>query len=113
MMESLTNEIADKAREIIKEVDAHGGMAKAIETGLPKLKIEAAAAAKQAKIDSGANTIVGINKYKLDNDDELDILDIDNDAVRESQLKRLAELKKNRDNTKAQEALTPAASSSA
>lgn len=105
MMESLTNEIAQKAREIISEVDKLGGMAKAIESGVPKLKIEAAAALKQAKIDSGQDTIVGVNKYKLDEEDDLDILDIDNDAVRKSQLKRLAELKKNRDNKKVEEAL--------
>ncbi len=105
MMESLTNEIAEKARTIISEVDKLGGMAKAIESGVPKLKIEAAAASKQAKIDSGQDTIVGVNKYKLDKEDDLDILDIDNDAVRKSQLKRLAEVKKNRDNKEVESAL--------
>jgi methylmalonyl-CoA mutase len=105
MMESLTDEIAQKAREIVAEIDKLGGMAKAIESGVPKLKIEAAAAAKQAKIDSGQDTIVGVNKYKLEEEDHLDILDIDNDAVRESQLKRLADLKKNRDNKAVESAL--------
>lgn len=109
MMESLTNDIAEKAREIIAEVDKLGGMAKAIESGVPKLKIEAAAAAKQASIDSGNTTIVGVNKYKLEKEDEIEILEIDNQAVREGQVKRLAEIKKTRDNDKVKaclEALT-------
>ncbi len=105
MMESLTTEIANKAKEIIKEIDELGGMAKAIESGVPKLKIEAAAAAKQARIDNGTDTIVGVNKYILENEEEIDILEIDNQAVRDSQLKRLAELKKNRDNEKVEKCL--------
>jgi len=98
MMESLTADIAKRAKEIIGEIDELGGMAMAIESGVPKLKIEAAAAAKQARIDNGTDTIVGVNKYTLESEDDIDILEIDNKAVRDSQLKRLAELKKNRDN---------------
>ena len=104
-METLTHELADEARKIIQDVDNHGGMAKAIETGLPKMEIEKSAAEKQARIDRGEDTIVGVNKYKVDTTEEFDILEIDNDAVRNSQLKRLAELKKNRDNDKVQVAL--------
>ena len=70
MMESLTANIADKAWQLIQEVESHGGMAKAIETGLPKLRIEAAAARKQAMIDQGVNVIVGVNKYQTDQEDE-------------------------------------------
>ena len=97
MMESLTQDIADKAWELIEEVEEAGGMAKAIETGMPKLKIEEAAAKKQARIDRGEDVIVGVNKYQVDNDEEVDILEIDNDAVRESQLARLASIRENRD----------------
>jgi methylmalonyl-CoA mutase len=97
MMESLTQDIADKAWELILEVEEAGGMAKAIETGMPKLKIEEAAAKKQARIDRGEDVIVGVNKYQVDNDEEVDILEIDNDAVRESQLARLASIRENRD----------------
>lgn len=105
MMETLTNEIADKARELMDEVHKLGGMAKAIESGVPKLKIEEAAAIKQAKIDRGEHTIVGVNKYKVENEEEIEILEIDNTAVRESQIKRLEELKKQRDDSKVNEAL--------
>src|SRR6056300_2115675 len=80
MMESLTQDIADKAWELIQEVEEAGGMAKAIETGMPKLRIEEAAAKKQARIDRGDDVIVGVNKYTLDNEDDVDILQIDNDA---------------------------------
>ncbi len=97
MMESLTQDIADKAWELILEVEEAGGMAKAIETGMPKLKIEEAAAKKQARIDRGEDVIVGVNKYRVDNDEEVDILEIDNDAVRESQLARLASIRGSRD----------------
>lgn len=97
-VESLTHELANKAWKLIEEVEELGGMAKAIETGLPKMRIEEAAARKQARIDSKLDTIVGVNKYKLDKEDPLDILDIDNTAVRESQLKRLEKLKRERDN---------------
>ena len=95
-VETLTNEIYNKAWKLIEEVEELGGMSKAIETGIPKMRIEEAAARTQAKIDSGSQTIVGINKYKLDKEDPLDILDVDNTAVRDAQLKRLAELKANR-----------------
>ena len=97
MMESLTQDIADKAWELIQEVEEAGGMAKAIETGMPKLRIEEAAARKQARIDRGEDVIVGVNKYLLDKEEEVDILDIDNAAVRESQLARLASIRAARD----------------
>ncbi|QFU76010.1 methylmalonyl-CoA mutase [Halioglobus maricola] len=97
MMESLTQDIADKAWELIEEVEEAGGMAKAIETGLPKLKIEEAAARKQARIDRGDDVIVGVNKYALEEEDEIDTLEVDNDAVRDSQLARLASIREQRD----------------
>ena len=97
MMENLTQEIADKAWELIEEVEAAGGMAKAIETGMPKLRIEEAAARKQARIDRGEDVIVGVNKYRVDKEDNVQILEIDNDAVRESQLARLASIRSSRD----------------
>ncbi len=99
MMESLTQEIADKAWELIEEVEEQGGMAKAIETGLPKLRIEEAAARKQARIDRGDDVIVGVNKYQLDQEEDVDILQIDNDAVRDSQVACLADIRANRDQT--------------
>ncbi|MBX2808929.1 MAG: methylmalonyl-CoA mutase [Cellvibrionaceae bacterium] len=95
-METLTRELADKAWALIEEVEARGGMAKAIETGLPKLKIEAAAARKQARIDRGEDVIVGVNKYRADKQLAVDILDIDNDAVRSAQIARLDTLKRRR-----------------
>lgn len=97
MMESLTEDIANKARELIAEVEDAGGMAKAIETGMPKLKIEEAAALKQARIDRGEDVIVGVNKYPPPNEEPVDILEIDNAAVRESQVARLAQIRANRD----------------
>ena len=97
MMESLTQDIADKAWELIEEIEAAGGMAKAIETGMPKLKIEEAAARKQARIDRGEDVIVGVNKYTIDDEDEVDVLEIDNDAVRDSQVARLASIRADRD----------------
>ena len=112
LMESLTQEMADKAWEIILEVDALGGMTKAVESGWAKLKIEAAAAEKQAKIDSGADVIVGVNKYQLPEEDLVDVLIIDNDKVRNNQLERLKSVKAKRDNTQvvlALAALTKAA----
>ena len=112
MMENLTQEMADKAWEIIQEVDAMGGMTKAVESGWAKLKIEAAAAEKQAKIDSGSDVIVGVNKYKLGKEDLVDVLMIDNDKVRESQVARLKNIKAKRDSKKVEnalEALTKAA----
>ena len=95
-LESLTNELAQKAWELIEEVESLGGMAKAIEKGIPKLRIEEAAARKQARIDSGKDVIVGINKYRSDTEEEFDILDIDNEQVRKSQLRRLISLKAGR-----------------
>ncbi len=95
-VEKLTEEIAQKAWKLIEEVEELGGMAKAIETGVPKMRIEEAAARKQARIDSGTETIVGTNKYKLDKQEPIDILDVDNTAVREAQLVRLKKLKENR-----------------
>ena len=97
MMESLTQDIADKAWELIEEVEQAGGMAKAIETGMPKLRIEEAAARKQARIDRGEDVIVGVNKYTVDETEEMDVLEIDDDAVRSSQLARLAEIRSARD----------------
>jgi methylmalonyl-CoA mutase len=105
MMENLTQEMADKAWEIIQEVDAMGGMTKAVESGWAKLKIEAAAAEKQAKIDSGSDVIVGVNKYKLGKEDLVDVLMIDNDQVRESQVVRLKNIKAKRDGKKVEAAL--------
>ncbi|MCM3571797.1 methylmalonyl-CoA mutase [Mesobacillus subterraneus] len=104
-VESLTNALIQRAWEHIEEIESLGGMAKAIETGLPKMRIEEAAARRQAQIDSGKETIIGVNKFKLDQEDPLEILDIDNTAVRAKQLERLKQLKENRDDEKAQEAL--------
>jgi methylmalonyl-CoA mutase len=95
-IESLTHEIAHKAWKHIQEIEELGGMAKAIETGIPKMRIEEAAARTQARIDSGVQTIVGVNKYRLDKEDPLEILEVDNTAVRESQIKRLKKLKAER-----------------
>jgi methylmalonyl-CoA mutase len=111
-VETLTKEIADKAWSHIEEIEEMGGMAKAIETGLPKMRIEEAAARKQARIDSHKDVIVGVNKYKLDKEDPIETLEVDNTAVREAQLKRLAKLRENRNEDevkKALEALTKAA----
>ena len=104
-VESLTNEIVHRAWALIEEVEKLGGMAKAIETGIPKMRIEEAAARKQARIDSGIDTIVGINRYRLDKEDPIDILAVDNTAVRESQIKRLKDLRANRDEAKVKAAL--------
>lgn len=97
MMESLTKAIGDKAWGLIEEIEDHGGMAKAIETGLPKLRIEEAAARKQALIDRGEKVIVGVNKYQTEEQDDVDFMEIDNPAVRKSQLERLAKIRKERD----------------
>jgi methylmalonyl-CoA mutase len=97
MMENLTQQIADKAWELIEEVEAAGGMAKAIETGMPKMRIEEAAARKQARIDRGEDIIVGVNKYRVADEGNVEILDIDNDAVREAQVARLANIRSRRD----------------
>jgi methylmalonyl-CoA mutase len=106
MMESLTQDMADKAWELIEEIEANGGMAKAIETGLPKLKIEESAAKKQARIDRGEDVIVGVNKYKLDSEDDVDILEIDNHAVRDNQIARLKDIRASRDTAIVEAALT-------
>ncbi len=104
-VEALTNEIAHRAWEHIQEIEKLGGMAKAIETGLPKLRIEEAAARTQARIDSGRQTIVGINKYRLDHEDPIDILEIDNTQVRNEQIERLNEVKAHRDEVAVKKAL--------
>jgi methylmalonyl-CoA mutase len=100
-VESLTAEIIEKAWTLIEEVEALGGMTKAIEAGIPKLRIEEAAARKQARIDSTQDIIVGVNKYRLEKEDPLHILDVDNDMVRKQQVSRLAEIKAKRDTAKA------------
>ena len=97
MMEQLTQDIADKAWELIQEVEEAGGMAQAIETGMPKLRIEEAAARKQARIDRGDDVIVGVNKYRAEEADNVEILEIDNAAVRDSQIARLQKLREQRD----------------
>ncbi|MEH7177905.1 methylmalonyl-CoA mutase [Neobacillus vireti] len=96
-VESLTKELVDRAWEHIQEIESLGGMAKAIETGLPKMRIEEAAARRQAQIDSGKESIIGVNQYRLEKEDPLEILEVDNTAVREAQLRRLEELRINRD----------------
>lgn len=114
MMEKLTQDMADAAWAIIEEVEAMGGMTKAVDSGWAKLKIEAAAADKQARIDSGQDVIVGVNKYKLQSEDTHDILQIDNVKVRDSQIARLKSVREKRDGAKvraALEALTAAAES--
>ncbi len=112
MMETLTQQMADEAWKIIEEVDAMGGMIKAVDSGWAKLKIEAAAAEKQARIDSGRDVIVGVNKYKLAKEDPIDILDVDNVKVREGQIDRLKAIRASRDSAAvnaALQALTTAA----
>ena len=104
-VESLTNDLVHRAWEHIQEVEKLGGMAKAIETGIPKLRIEEAAARKQARIDSGIDKIIGINEYRLAHEDPIEILDVDNTKVRESQIARLKELRANRDEAAVQAAL--------
>jgi methylmalonyl-CoA mutase len=111
-VEALTHALKERAWAHIQEVEELGGMAKAIETGLPKMRIEEAAARRQARIDSGRETIVGVNKYRLEKEDPLEILDVDNTAVRESQIRRLKELKAQRNEADCQavlERLTKAA----
>jgi len=105
MMESLTQEMADKAWAIIEEVEAMGGMTKAVDSGWAKLKIEAAAAEKQARIDSGKDVIVGVNKYKLAKEDLVDTLSIDNVKVRDGQIERLKAIRASRDSAAVQAAL--------
>ena len=111
-VETLTHLIAERAWKHIEEIESLGGMAQAIETGIPKMRIEEAAARKQARIDSGQESIIGVNKYRLDKEDPIETLEVDNTAVREAQLKRLAELRANRDEKEvvaALEALTQCA----
>ena len=97
MMEKLTQDMADKAWALIEEIEAMGGMTKAVESGWAKMKVEECAAEKQARIDSGKDVIVGVNKYKLAKEDPIDILDIDNHVVREAQIERLARIRATRD----------------
>ena len=104
-MEALTGAIMQRAWGHIQEVEQLGGMARAIETGLPKMRIEEAAARRQAGIDSGREKIVGVNTYVLEKEDALDTLEVDNTSVREAQLKRLAKLRAERDEAKCQAAL--------
>ena len=104
-VESLTNEIADNAWKLIEEVEELGGMTKAIESGIPKLRIEEAAARKQARIDSSQDIIVGVNKYRLEKEDPLQILDVDNQMVRKQQLEQLDRIKATRDTEKVQNSL--------
>ena len=104
-VESLTNELAHKAWELIQEVEKLGGMAKAIETGIPKMRIEEAAARTQARIDSGSQTIVGVNKYRLEKEAPIDILEIDNTAVRQEQIENLKRLKEGRNQAEVDKAL--------
>jgi len=104
-VESLTNEIAQKAWALMEEVEELGGMTKAIEAGIPKLRIEEAAARKQARIDSGQDIIVGVNKFRLEKEDPLMILDVDNQMVRKQQLERLAQIKASRDTEKVKASL--------
>ncbi|MFK7743328.1 MAG: methylmalonyl-CoA mutase [Planctomycetota bacterium] len=104
-VEALTDELARKAWDLIQEIEGMGGMTKAIEAGLPKLRIEESAARRQAAIDSGGETIVGVNKYTPENEEPLDILSIDNSAVREAQIQRLTKLRQERDGDAVQAAL--------
>lgn len=104
-VESLTAELANKAWALIQEIEELGGMTKAIESGIPKLRIEEAAARKQARIDSGQDIIVGVNKYRLEKEDPLHTLEVDNQTVRRQQIERLNQIKATRDNAKVKEAL--------
>ena len=104
-VETLTHEIAHRAWAHIQEIEKLGGMAKAIESGIPKMRIEEASARKQSRIDSNVDTIVGINKYRLDHEDPIETLEVDNTAVRKAQIERLAKLRAERDNNAVQAAL--------
>ncbi len=104
-VESLTKSLIEKGWEHILEVESYGGMTKAIEAGIPKMRIEEASARRQARIDSGLETIVGVNKYRLDKEDPIEILEVDNTAVRISQIKRLQQVKANRNNEEVQACL--------
>ncbi|MFN9968451.1 MAG: methylmalonyl-CoA mutase family protein, partial [Phycisphaerae bacterium] len=104
-VERLTHELAKRAWDLILEVEDHGGMAKAIEAGIPKLRIEEAAARTQARIDSGTQAVVGVNRFKPGTEDQVDVLKIDNTKVREAQIARLKKLRAERDNKKTEAAL--------
>jgi len=104
-IECLTNELINEAWKLIEEVENLGGMAKAIETGIPKMRIEEAAAKKQARIDSGKDIIVGVNRYRVEDESIIEIREVDDSKVRESQITRLNNLRQNRDNEKVQELL--------
>ncbi len=104
-IEALTHQIAHRAWKHIMEIESLGGMAKAIETGIPKMRIEEASARKQAKIDSGEEKIIGVNVYRLEKEDPIETLEVDNSAVREAQIKRLAKLRKERNNEEVQKSL--------
>ncbi len=104
-VESLTHELAHKAWEHIQEIEKLGGMSKAIEKGIPKMRIEEAAARKQARIDANKDTIVGVNKFRLENEEPIEILEVDNTAVREAQISRLETLRKNRDSKEVERCL--------
>jgi len=111
-VESLTHELANEARKLIDEVEEMGGMTKAVESGMPKMRIEEASARRQARVDRGEDIIVGVNKYQLEEEPPIDILDIDNSAVREAQVRRINRVRKNRNATvcaNALDALTQAA----
>ncbi len=104
-VEALTDALLQKGWEHILEVESYGGMTKAIEAGIPKMRIEEAAARRQARIDSGKETIVGVNKYRLEKEEPIEILEVDNTAVRQNQIKRIQEVKKKRNETEVQQAL--------
>jgi methylmalonyl-CoA mutase len=104
-VESLTHELAHRAWNLIHEIESLGGMAKAIETGLPKMRIEEAAARRQARIDTGRETIVGVNKYRVEHEETIEVLEVDNRAVRERQIARLKQLKASRNQQAVDEAL--------
>jgi methylmalonyl-CoA mutase len=104
-VEYLTDQLVEKAWKLIEEVESLGGMAKAIEAGVPKLRIEEAAAKKQARIDSGQDIIVGVNRYQIDEESTIELLEVDNQAVRESQIKRLEQVKSSRNEAKVKESL--------
>ena len=101
-VESLTQELYTKAWALIEEVEKLGGMSKAVETGVPKMRIEEAAARTQGRIDSGTQTIVGVNKYRLEKEDPIDILEVDNTAVRLAQIERLKKLRAERNEAECQ-----------
>jgi methylmalonyl-CoA mutase len=105
MMESLTDQIYDEALKVIEEIESIGGMSKAVAQGIPKLKIEECAAKKQARIDSGKDIIVGINAYRLQNEEEVNVLAVDNTKVRESQIAKIKKLKADRNEKVTQKAL--------